>query len=49
MLLPEELKAALDEEKTARQQAEEKAILAQQQVEQLKERLRELGVDPDTI
>ncbi|MDJ0796864.1 MAG: Uma2 family endonuclease [Calothrix sp. MO_167.B12] len=49
LLLPEELKAALDEEKTARQQAEEKAILAQQQVEQLKERLRELGVDPDTI
>ncbi|WP_088239547.1 Uma2 family endonuclease [Calothrix rhizosoleniae] len=49
LLVPEELKAALDKETTARQEAEEKARLAQQQVEQLKEKLRELGVDPDTI
>ncbi len=42
LLIPEELKAALDQEKTARQEAES-------QVERLKEKLRELGVDPDTI
>jgi len=42
LLIPEELKAALDQEKTARQEAES-------QVERLKKKLRELGVDPDTI
>ncbi len=42
LLVPEELKAALDKETTARQQAES-------QIERLKEKLRELGVDPDTI
>ncbi|MDJ0732517.1 MAG: Uma2 family endonuclease [Nostocaceae cyanobacterium] len=49
LLIPGELKEALESEKTARQQAEEKARIAQLQVEQLKEKLRELGVDPDAI
>ncbi len=42
LLIPGELKAALESEKIQRQQAES-------QVERLKEKLREFGVDPDAI
>lgn len=42
LLIPEELAEALKQEKLARQEA-------QSQVERLKEHLRALGVDPDTI
>lgn len=42
LLIPEELAEALTQEKLARQQAE-------LQVEKLKEHLRSLGIDPDTI
>ncbi|WP_414512496.1 Uma2 family endonuclease [Nostoc sp. PCC 9305] len=42
LLIPEELAEALKQERLAREQAES-------QVERLKEQLRSLGVDPDTI
>lgn len=42
LLIPEELAEALKQERLAREQA-------QSQVERLKEHLRSLGVDPDTI
>ncbi|MDZ8087024.1 MAG: Uma2 family endonuclease [Nostoc sp. DedQUE12b] len=42
LLIPEELAEALKQERLAREQA-------QSQVESLKEQLRSLGVDPDTI
>jgi hypothetical protein len=42
LLIPEELAAALAQERVARQQAED-------QVERLKTQLRLLGVDPDTL
>lgn len=42
LLIPQELAEALKQERLARQQAES-------QVERLKEHLRSLGVDPDTI
>jgi Uma2 family endonuclease len=42
LLIPEELAEALKQEKLARQQAES-------QVEKLKEHLRSLGIDPETI
>ncbi|MBW4672434.1 MAG: Uma2 family endonuclease [Cyanomargarita calcarea GSE-NOS-MK-12-04C] len=55
LLIPEELKQAVKQERLARQQAElqvEQERLARQQaelqVEQLKKQLRGLGVDPDT-
>ncbi|MGI8503424.1 MAG: Uma2 family endonuclease [Hassallia sp.] len=55
LLIPDELAQALRQEVVARQQAEEKAESerqraeqAQAQVEQLKARLRSLGVDVDT-
>jgi len=48
LLIPDELAQALRQEVVARQQAEEKAEQAQAQVEQLKARLRSLGVDVDT-
>jgi len=47
LLIPGELAQALQQEMLARQQAEERAEQAQSQVEQLKAKLRELGVDPD--
>jgi Uma2 family endonuclease len=54
LLIPGELAQALQEETAARQQAEERAEEERQraeqaalQVEQLKQRLRSLGIDPD--
>ncbi|MBH8576437.1 Uma2 family endonuclease [Nostocaceae cyanobacterium CENA369] len=49
LLIPEELAQALKEERLAREQAQEQARQAQSQVEKLKEQLRSLGVNPDTI
>ncbi|QSJ17811.1 Uma2 family endonuclease [Nostoc sp. UHCC 0702] len=49
LLIPQELAEALKQEKLARQQAQEQARQAESQVERLKEHLRSLGVDPDTI
>ena len=49
LLIPDELKVALQQEVLARQQAEERAERAEAQVEQLKAKLRSLGVDPNTL
>lgn len=48
-MAPGELVEALQQEILAREQAEERAKQAELQVERLKEQLRSLGVDPDTI
>ncbi|GAB1540705.1 Uma2 family endonuclease [Scytonema sp. NUACC21] len=45
----QEAETARQEAETARQEAEERAKLAELQVEQLKARLKALGLDPDTI
>ena len=47
LLIPEELAVALEQEKLAREQAQELARLAQLQVEKLQEQLQSLGVDPE--
>ena len=47
LLIPEELAVALEQEKLAREQAQEQARLAQLQVEKLQEQLRSLGIDPE--
>ncbi|MCC5622989.1 Uma2 family endonuclease, partial [Nostoc sp. CHAB 5715] len=39
----------LKQERLAREQAQEQARQAESEVERLKEQLRSLGVDPDTI
>ncbi|MEA5596474.1 Uma2 family endonuclease [Rivularia sp. UHCC 0363] len=56
LLIPVELAEALQQEVLARQQAEEqiqqerqRADQAEAEVEQLKAKLRELGLDPDTV
>jgi hypothetical protein len=49
LLIPEELAEALKQERLAREQAQEQARQAQSHLERLKEHLRSLGVDPDTI
>jgi Uma2 family endonuclease len=49
LLIPQELKEALQQEQVARQQAEEEARVAKLQVEQLQQKLKELGINPDTI
>lgn len=56
LLIPGELRQALEAEQQARQQAEAQAEQARQraeqaelQVRQLQERLRSLGIDPDTL
>ncbi|MEH2004966.1 Uma2 family endonuclease [Nostoc sp.] len=49
LLIPEELAEALKQERSAREQAQEQVKQAELQVERLKEQLRSLGVDPDTI
>jgi Uma2 family endonuclease len=49
LLIPQELKEALQQERTARQQAEEEARIAKVQIEQLKQTLKGLGIDPDTL
>ncbi|MDF5738357.1 MULTISPECIES: Uma2 family endonuclease [unclassified Nostoc] len=49
LLIPEELAEALKQERSAREQAQEQVKQAELQVERLKEQLRLLGVDPDTI
>ncbi|MEH2401104.1 Uma2 family endonuclease [Nostoc sp.] len=49
LLIPEELAEALKQERLVREQAQEQARQAESQVERLKEQLRSLGVDPDTI
>ncbi len=49
LLIPEELAKALKQERLAREQAQEQVRQAESQVERLKEHLRSLGVDPDTI
>ncbi|HEY9621164.1 MAG TPA: hypothetical protein V6C78_12380 [Crinalium sp.] len=48
-MIPSELAEALREETLARQQAEARAEEAERQAEQLKERLRSLGLDPQTL
>jgi len=47
LLIPDELAVALEQEKLAREQAQEQARLAQLQVEKLQEQLRSLGIDPE--
>ncbi|MEA5599703.1 Uma2 family endonuclease [Nostoc sp. UHCC 0252] len=49
LLIPEELAEALKQERLAREQAQEQARQAESQVERLKEQLRSLGVEPDTL
>mgnify|MGYP001800948394 FL=1 len=56
LLIPDELAEALQQEVVARQQAEsqveqerQRAEEAEAQLEQLKAKLREMGVDPDTV
>jgi Uma2 family endonuclease len=56
LLIPGELKQALEAEQQARQQAEaqaeqerQRAEQAELQVQQLRERLRSLGIDPETL
>jgi Uma2 family endonuclease len=56
LLLPDELAQALRQEVIARQQAEERAEQERQraeqaelEVQQLREKLRSLGIDPDTL
>ncbi|MEH2050440.1 Uma2 family endonuclease [Nostoc sp.] len=49
LLIPEELVEALKQERLAREQAQEQVRQAELQVERLKEHLRALGVDPDSI
>ena len=56
LLIPDELAEALHQEVVARQQAEsqleqerQRAEEAEAQLEQLKAKLREMGVDPDTV
>ncbi|BDI17541.1 hypothetical protein ANSO36C_33430 [Nostoc cf. commune SO-36] len=49
LLIPEELAEALKQERLAREQAQEQAKQAESQVERLRQHLRSLGVDPDTI
>jgi hypothetical protein len=63
LLIPQELKEALQQERealqqerealqqerTARQQAEEEARIARVQIEQLKQTLKGLGIDPNTL
>lgn len=49
LLIPEELAEALKQERLMREQAQDQARQAESQVERLKEHLRALGVDPDTI
>ena len=45
LLIPQELKEALEQEKIARQQAESEARIALLQVEKLKQKLKELDID----
>lgn len=47
LLIPDELAAALRQAEERSRQAEERSRQAEQQVEELKARLRSLGVDPD--
>ncbi|MEH1765710.1 Uma2 family endonuclease [Nostoc sp.] len=49
LLIPEELAEALKQERLAREQAQEQVKQAELQVERLKEHLRSLDVDPDTL
>ncbi|WP_337907147.1 hypothetical protein [Iningainema tapete] len=49
LLAPFELIQLIQQETSARQQAEERARNAESQVEQLKAQLRSLGVAPETI
>ena len=49
LLLPDELAQALQQETQARQQAEEQAELQRQRAEKLAAKLRELGIDPDSL
>jgi Uma2 family endonuclease len=48
LLIPAELAASLKQETLARQQAEQRAEQAEAQLAQLRERLRQAGIDPDT-
>lgn len=47
LLIPAELAASLKQETLARQQAEQRAEEAEAQLAQLRERLRQAGIDPD--
>jgi Putative restriction endonuclease len=49
LLIPQELKEALQQEKIARQQAEEEIKIARLQIEKLKQTLKGLGIDPNTL
>lgn len=49
LLIPDELAAALRQEALRRQQAEQRAAAAERDLENLKARLRDRGIDPDTL
>jgi Uma2 family endonuclease len=49
LLIPDELAQALRKEALLRQQAEQRATQAEQQLAQLKAKLREQGIDPESL
>lgn len=49
LLIPDELAVALRQEALLRQQAEQRAAAAEQELEELKARLRDRGIDPDAM
>ncbi len=49
LLIPSELATALKEEAAARQRAEQEAVQERERADRLAEKLRELGVDPDSV
>lgn len=49
LLIPDELAVALKQEALRRQQAEQRAAAAERELENLKARLRDRGIDPDTL
>ncbi|MGB3200574.1 MAG: Uma2 family endonuclease [Nodosilinea sp.] len=49
LLIPDELAVALRQEALRRQQAEQRAAAAERELENLKAKLRDRGIDPDTL
>ncbi|MBE9112009.1 Uma2 family endonuclease [Nodosilinea sp. LEGE 07298] len=49
LLIPDELAVALRQEALLRQQAEQRAVAAERELEALKTRMRDRGIDPDTL
>ncbi|MEA5450173.1 Uma2 family endonuclease [Leptolyngbya sp. CCNP1308] len=49
LLIPDELAAALRQETLLRQQAEQRAAAAERELEELKARLRDRGINPDDL